>query len=138
MRNIFLSASLILMMTALVSCQRDRTNYVVEYCVDNTEIQSEYFKVFEVQADGTINGKWRGDFHDHYDTVLVDGQQRIYASGVIHDAAREGCTGLEVMLDGVVNNLHGWKLDTVFQLQLGHDNYFTITPDMVWKDTWEE
>lgn len=118
------------------SCNKERTPYEIKYRFDNTEIQSEYFKVFEYNQDGTLNQKWRGDFH-HYDTVMENGQERVYAYGTIKDVAREGCTALSVSIDGVVNNLHCWTLDTLFQLNLGEENLFEITPDMQWKDTWE-
>lgn len=120
-----------------ISCNKEKTSYVVEYRVDNTDLNTEYFKVFEVDADGLSNGKWRGDFH-HYDTVVENGQQRIYAYGTIKDVARSGCTGLKVTLDGMVDNLHGWSADTIFELRLGEDNKFYVGPEIEWVDTWED
>lgn len=137
MKKLFIISGLLLLFATLQSCNKERTPYLVEYRIDNTDIHSEYFKVFEQESDSMLNGKWRGDFH-HYDTIIENGKQHIYAYGSIKDVARQGCTSLVVMLDGMVENLHGWKLDTVFQLRLGEDNHFVITPDMKWIDTWED
>lgn len=118
----------------LLGCSRDRTEYEIRYCFDNTDMHSDFLEAYELTSGTTGNGKWRSERH-HLDTVITDGDTVEWASGTLKDVARGNCVALLI-------NTSGWracgggnyKLDTIFHLKKGEDNYIYITPSFEWKN----
>lgn len=114
------------------ACNKDKTTYTIKYKFDNTELQSDFFLVYEKIDDTANNGKWRSE-PNQYDTVMIDGEPHEFAYGCLKkEVARDNCTKLQVAIEGYRAVGGFYLLDTVFTLNLLEDNYFEVTPDMGW------
>lgn len=82
----------------LLGCSRDRTEYEIRYCFDNTDMHSDFLEAYELTSDTTGNGKWRSERH-HLDTVIIDGDTVEWASGTLKDVARGNCVALRGTAD---------------------------------------
>ncbi len=134
MKRICTITMLLASMWLLAACNHDKTTYTINYRYDNTELQSDFFLVYEKINDTANNGKWRS-CPNQYDTVIIDGVPHEFAYGSIKkEVARDNCTKLQVAAEGyrAVGGFH--LLDTVFTLDLLEDNYFEVTPSMGWID----
>jgi poly(3-hydroxybutyrate) depolymerase len=130
MRKLLALAALALLI--FTGCGKDKTRYEIRYCFDNTAMQSDFLEAYELNPDGTANGKWRSTNH-HLDTVINGGDTVEWASGVISDVARENCVTLKIFTTGYRPCGGGnYTLDTLFHLNTGENNYFYINPGMTW------